>query len=575
MKIINAQQGTDQWLAIRASHFTASEAPAMLGLSKYMSRAELLRQKATGITAEVDSFKQAAFDRGHEAEAVARPLAEAYLQEDLYPCTGSLDVDGLQLLASFDGLSMDESTVWENKLHSDSLAAMLDRAEIDGTYWPQLEMQLLVSGATRALFTTCDGEKIVKQRWYESQPERRAQLLAGWHQFAEDLKTYTPPEIIPAAVAAPQEQLPALTVVVSGSVAVRDNLAVFGDALRAYIDGINRKPETDNDFATIKAASVRLREVQTRLASAKESMLGQLADVDTVRRAAEDLEELARGTAIELEKIHEAETKNRKSAIIEAGKKAAAEHIASLNARIGKPYMPAISYDFAGKTKGLRTLTSYQDAVDTELARVKIEANSVADRIDANLKVLRELAADHAFLFADTATIVQKATDDLTALVKSRIAEHKESEAKRLEAERAKIRAEEEAKAAAKVRAEQEEAERKATAEAADEAARIAAKAHADQHSADPMRQVVEYQPVTPVVHSIPVVEDTGRTLNLGEINAALGFTVSTDFLDALGFKARTEKNARLYRQCDFPRICAAIARHCDAVAAAGMQVAE
>jgi hypothetical protein len=39
--------------------------------------------------------------------------------------------------------------------------------------------------------------------------------------------------------------------------------------------------------------------------------------------------------------------------------------------------------------KGKRNLESMRDAVDTELARVKIEANAIAEGIEANLKTLR------------------------------------------------------------------------------------------------------------------------------------------------------------------------------------------
>ena len=67
----------------------------------------------------------------------------------------------------------------------------------------------------------------------------------------------------------------------------------------------------------------------------------------------------------------------------------------------------------------------------------------MGDSIQINLGVLRELAPNDTHLFADTAQIVLKETDDLTALVKNRIAEHREREAKRIEAEREKIRQEE------------------------------------------------------------------------------------------------------------------------------------
>jgi hypothetical protein len=111
-------------------------------------------------------------------------------------------------------------------------------------------------------------------------------------------------------------------------------------------------------------------------------------------------------TAIELEKIHEAESKNRKAAIVSKGRADAHAHVASLNARLGKSYMPIMPEDFAGKTKGLKNLASYQNAVDTELARVKIEANAAADRIDANLSWFSDYANGYEFLFPDLRELI-------------------------------------------------------------------------------------------------------------------------------------------------------------------------
>ena len=76
MKIVSVTQGSPEWTDLRAQHNTASEAPAMMGASKYQTREQLLRQKATGIVPEVSHHQQALFDRGHAAEAAARDLLE-------------------------------------------------------------------------------------------------------------------------------------------------------------------------------------------------------------------------------------------------------------------------------------------------------------------------------------------------------------------------------------------------------------------------------------------------------------------------------------------------------------------
>lgn len=69
MTVHDVQQGSPEWHALRAQHFCASEAAAMMGVSPYMTRSELLRQKATGIIPEVDAATQRRFDDGHATEA--------------------------------------------------------------------------------------------------------------------------------------------------------------------------------------------------------------------------------------------------------------------------------------------------------------------------------------------------------------------------------------------------------------------------------------------------------------------------------------------------------------------------
>ena len=44
MRTLNMFQGSKEWYAERSRRFTASEAPAMMGASKYQSRDELLYQ---------------------------------------------------------------------------------------------------------------------------------------------------------------------------------------------------------------------------------------------------------------------------------------------------------------------------------------------------------------------------------------------------------------------------------------------------------------------------------------------------------------------------------------------------
>lgn len=433
MKIIDAPQGSPAWHAHRNSNtfYNASESPAMMGESPYQKRSELLAEKAGAISREIDAATQKRFDDGHRFEALARPHAERFIGDDIYPITG---VEG-PYSASFDGLTEDYMTAFEHKSLNDTIRACSCAAELPAYLRIQMEHQLMVCGGERVFFMASkwdDDDELVEEKhfYYEPDLALRKKIEAGWKQFAADLANYQHVEVIPSAVATPQMALPAVVIQVEGAIALRDNLDVFGDALRAYVGRINKKPQTDQDFADLDASAKLLREVQAKIAAARDGALGQIESIDAMKRTADVLEELARTTAVEVEKLVKAEKENRRNAIIQKAKDKLQTRIAKHNERFGKSYMPPIVADFAGKAKGLKSIASIQNAVDTELARATIEANDIANGIDANLMTLREIAGDHKFLFADTPTIVMKNTDDLTALVKSRIADHKEAEAK-------------------------------------------------------------------------------------------------------------------------------------------------
>ena len=130
MEILNLVQSSPDWHAARKGCFCASEAAAAMGLSKYQTRDELLHQKHTGLAPEVDAAKQRLFDAGHAAEAGARAIAEQIADTEFAPLVGVETINGMPLLASFDGIDMMGETLWENKLWSQSLVAQVEAGEL-------------------------------------------------------------------------------------------------------------------------------------------------------------------------------------------------------------------------------------------------------------------------------------------------------------------------------------------------------------------------------------------------------------------------------------------------------------
>lgn len=441
MKIHNVAQGSDAWHALRADYHTASEAPVMMGESKQMKRTELLHAKKTGLDRDISWWVQKyLFDKGHEAEAMARPILEARIGEDLFPVVGT---EG-DLLASLDGCTMLGETLFEHKMWNEQLAADVCAGTLDGHYYWQLEQQLLVSGAEKVIFVCSDGtEQNFVSMEYTPVAGRASKLVAGWKQFEEDLAAYEPVEAVVEAVGKTPETLPALRIEVTGMVTA-SNLEQFKAHSLAVIGAINTDLQTDQHFADAEKTVKWCTEVEGSLAAAKQHALSQTESIDILFRTIEDISEEVRRKRLELNKLVTARKVAIRDEIVIGAAKALQDHLDKINATFGgKVRIPAIKADFAGAIKGKKTISSLRDAADSELARAKIEASQIGDGIRANLESLRSLAKDHTFLFNDAQQLVLKDNEDLVSVIKVRISEHEAAEAKKLEAQREQIRQQE------------------------------------------------------------------------------------------------------------------------------------
>lgn len=441
MKIHNVAQGSEAWHALRANYFTASEAPAMMGASKQMKRTELLHAKKTGLDRDVSWWVQKnLFDKGHEAEALARPILEGRIGEDLFPVVGT---EG-DLLASLDGCTILGDVLFEHKMWNEQLAADIRAGNLDPHYYWQLEQQLLVSGAEKVIFVCSDGteENFVSME-YAPVPGRAATLVAGWKQFQADLLDFTPAEVVPEAVGKTPESLPALRIEVTGMVTA-SNLEQFKAHSLAVFGSINTVLETDQHFADAEKTVKWCGDVEERLEAAKQHALSQTESIDALFRTIDEIGAEARAKRLMLDKLVKARKLSIREDIVMDAAKALQVHIDQINASLGgKARMPAVPADFAGAIKGKKTISSLRDSTDSELARAKIAASQIGDSIRSNLASLDELAADYMFLFNDVQQLVMKANDDLVALIKVRISEHQKAEEQKSEAQREQIRQQE------------------------------------------------------------------------------------------------------------------------------------
>lgn len=456
-KVHHLEQGSPEWLAHRATPgmFNASELKTLMGLDKKTGRNELLYMKSTGDVKQFSDYVQKnVIDKGHENEALARPLAESIIDDDLSALVMTDLIDGVLLSASLDGITQGKDITFEHKSLNADLAASLDAGILPEEYKPQCEAGLMVSGATRCLFMASSNGDMETARhiWYESDPALRPRIIAACKQFAEDLANYKHVEVIEPPKAQVSIELPALFIQAKGQI-TDSNMVQYGEALKTKLAEVRAIAlVTDQDFSDAKAAAVMFRDQRTKLQAAKDAMLSQTMTIGEAARMIDAWSEDLRLTALQLEKDVERKDREKKAAIIGDGAGEFTAHVNALNARLGGSYgVHFASPNLAEAIKGKRNYTSMTAAVDAAVAAAKVDASMVANLIEANMNLVRPVGetTDWMFLFPDFIRVCAKPYEDFAALLFQR----QTQEEQRLEAERERIRQQEATKADAQAKA--------------------------------------------------------------------------------------------------------------------------
>ena len=469
MKTHKLTQGTQEWLDFRATHFGASEAAAMLGLSDYMKRSELLELKATSKEKEHSSFTLSVFENGHKVEALAREIVESEINDELYQVTLSKD----KLSASCDGLTLSGKIAFEHKQFNKTLADYIRiNKTVPATHMPQCQQILYVTGANKLIFVCSDG---TKENWEEVHiyPDQEwiRKIISGWQHFEDDLKNHTQKiekdKPMPEAIM----QLPSLLIQLRGEV-TQTNLPDFKLAAESFIANIKTDLLTDEDFANAEETVKFCDETERKLEAAKSSALAQTASIDEVMRTIDFIKESIRSKRLTLEKLVKTQKDVIKKQIIDAGYKKCLDYIFQIDPLFKGLDFAALApiqrnlFELACKNK--RTLSSLQNAVDAEVIAIKTNLDALASTVKKNLA---QLPTDLS-LFRDLQQIITKQPEDFKLLVDYRLEEQatkeKEAAERAIEAERQRLEKEAQAKTIAEE--EQRQLEAKMAQEAAEQA---------------------------------------------------------------------------------------------------------
>lgn len=443
MIIVDLVQGSPEWHEHRAKYWNASDAPAMLDCSPYKTRAELIRE-LHGITKEVSPHLQKIFDDGHRVERLARELAVEILDEELFAQVG---ING-KYSASFDGLTVMQDIAFEHKklnaLLRDLMQGDYTCDDLPKYYRVQMEHQCMVGDLWKVLFMASDwndnGELIEERHcWYYPDLVLRDEIVAGWIQFAEDVENYQHIEVAPKPTGKAPDQLPALFVEVKGMVTA-SNLTEFHSTAMTVFASINKKLETDNDFADAEKTVKWCEDVEKSLKAAKQHALAQTQSIDELFRTIDSIAAESARVRKDLEKLVKDRKDTIRREIQQDAAKRLAEHISEINEKIKPITLPLIATDFPGVMKGLKTFTSIRDKVESHLSAKKIEANQAHEHISVNMDFFNTVAWDSKHLFPDLQSLITKPQADLEAIIKVRISDAARAEEAKL-LEQAKVAA--------------------------------------------------------------------------------------------------------------------------------------
>ena len=189
-RIVKLVQGTPAWHEHRKHYRNASETPAVLGLSPWMTPFQLWQLKTGRMPPQATT---AAMAHGTALEPLARQAYEGLTGDVMEPL---VMVDG-PYSASLDGITLGGKRVLEIKCPKSKESKMLADAKAgripEHVFW-QIQTQLMVSGAELAHLYVFDGNGGILLE-LRRDVEAWATLRTGWDAFMACIAEDRPPAL--------------------------------------------------------------------------------------------------------------------------------------------------------------------------------------------------------------------------------------------------------------------------------------------------------------------------------------------------------------------------------------------
>lgn len=185
-EIIDVEQGSAEWHALRKTKITATDAVSIMGVSPWKSRYQLYFDK---ISEENNNVVNDRMQRGIDLEPIARDLFNIQTGYLLIP---RVVVNGWAM-ASLDGMSKDGKIILEIKCPGEKDHSLALQGKIPEYYYPQLQHQMYVCGLQSMYYYSFDGMDgtaitVIRDDDYIDK------MIVEELKFYECLQNKTPPE---------------------------------------------------------------------------------------------------------------------------------------------------------------------------------------------------------------------------------------------------------------------------------------------------------------------------------------------------------------------------------------------
>lgn len=210
------------------------------------------------------------------------------------------------------------------------------------------------------------------------------------------------------------------------------NFEEWKKELLAQISASKRELKTDDDFAIAESDVKSFKAGEKTLKAAKQSALEQAAAIQQLFAAIDEVTEEARQARLSLERQIKTRKEEIRDEIIDDGM----QIIDACLLEQGDIFQAVNQEIFMDRhklenfTKGKRSGSSMQKAINEAVAEVKEKIKAKAEMISANEHTLSTIDSAHTSLFQDKNALLAMSSDDLLNTIKKRIDFFEEEQAR-------------------------------------------------------------------------------------------------------------------------------------------------